>query len=657
MCILFLIDTLLYAKLCYKYNMYKECDRQCNRLPDNVEAKILKAKSLYHICTQEYMLLEQRSNSLSKQMLQQELKHCHSKAKEIISILGRALDDNLSLFDMECSEMLDLVMVKYMLNTNKLRDTRRCLLCRVYQGFSSDSDNSSLVQPTAELSLSSTSDENTSDNTKFQQGPKKPKQKAKGGLLASHLYPESILKQFFSAVPLAKGKKVCSVTGLKNIHDESLHSFGEITLYMLCHSCEELFSVNESWFLQNFFKRIYNVNQPLSSESDQSIPYDGHLYRFCLSLIFRFLWYDDLEILNSSDVYSLLQQCRECLLNANDGPVSKPNVYLLISPLGEDDGKELGSINHFLTAVLTHCFAFHPLGADFEIVNSYPLTRVHFFVIHMGVINILVKFKPSQDYPIDDHFRIAEEGGTYYVPHNDTRKKLLPPGLYALFQLRAMKMEESWLEGPTLTYNPLQDPDENASKTFGILEAQYKDEGRVISEKKLRSASEKHNRKICCLPKEFNVDPPVTLPKDHFVVLHHTHGDQQTGVILFICIGLNDNEGYGIEKPYVVYYTYQPGFIYSFGFFISQDLKAVGYLPKSRGIGTVKDSDECLKDKDFTAIIKCTLQEKGFYSLNSLIYRLKNQALRFVDLFLLCGYRIAGTFGREKVWRGESLAN
>ena len=628
----------MYAKVCYKYNMYKECDRQCSKLGDDVEAKILKAKSLYHIYMQEHMLLEQRSNSLSKQVLQQELKCCHSKAKEVISILGRALDENLSLFDMECSEMLDLVMINYILNTNKLRDTRRCLLCRVYQGFSSDSENASLVQPTTELDQSSSSDKNTSDNTKFKQGGKKPKQKAKSGLLASHLYPESILKQFFSAVPLAKGKKVCSVAGLKSIHDESLHSFGEITLYMLCHSCEELFSVNESWFLQNFFKRIYNINQRFSAKCDQSISYNGHLYRFCLSLIFRFLWYDNLTILNSSDVYSLLQQCRECLLNTNHGPISKPDVYLLISPFNEDDGKELGSINRFLTSVLTHCFGFHPLGADLEIVNNYPLTKVHFFVIHMGVINILVKFKPSQDYPIDNHFRIAEEGGTYYVPHNDVRKKLLPPGLYALFQLRAMKMEESWLEGPSLTYNPLQDPDENAAKTFGILEAEYKDEGRIVSEKRLRSASEKHDRKICFLPKGFNVDPPVTLPKDHFVVLHHTHGGQQTGVILFISIGLNENEGYGIEKPYVVCYTYQPGFIYSCGFFISQDLKAVGYLPKSRGIGTVKDSDEWLKDKDFTAIIKCTLEEKGFYNLNSLIYRLKSQALRFVNLFSLCGY-------------------
>ena len=389
--------------------MYKECDRQCSKLGGDVEAKILKAKSLYHIYMQEHMLLEQRSNSLSKQVLQQELKCCHSKAKEVISILGRALDENLSLFDMECSEMLDLVMINYMLNTNKLRDTRRCLLCRVYQGFSSDSENASLVQPTTELDQSSSSDKNTSDNTKFKQGGKKPKQKAKSGLLASHLYPESILKQFFSAVPLAKGKKVCSVAGLKSIHDESLHSFGEITLYMLCHSCEELFSVNESWFLQNFFKRIYNINQRFSAKCDQSISYNGHLYRFCLSLIFRFLWYDNLTILNSSDVYSLLQQCRECLLNTNHGPISKPDVYLLISPFNEDDGKELGSINRFLTSVLTHCFGFHPLGADLEIVNNYPLTKVHFFVIHMGVINILVKFKPSQDYPIDDHFLLQKK--------------------------------------------------------------------------------------------------------------------------------------------------------------------------------------------------------------------------------------------------------
>ena len=609
----------MYAKVCYKYRMYKECEKQCNRLVNNLEAKILKAKSLYYVYVQEHMLLKQRSENLSKQVLQEELKRCYSKAREVIGILGRALDENLSLFDTECSEILDLVMIDYMHNTNKLRDTKRCLLCRVYQGFSLVSENVLPVQPSA----------NTSDNTKFKQS-KKSKQTPKAGLLASHLYPESILKQFFLAVPLAKGKKVFSVSGFKTIRDASLHSFGEITLYMLCHSCEELFSVSESWFLQNFFKKIYNISQPLSVKCEQSIPYNGHLYRFCLSLIFRFLWFDSLQFLNSGDVYCLLQQCRRYLLRTDHVQVSKPDVYLLISPLGEDDGKELGFINHYLTATLNHSFGFHPLGADLEMIRNHPYAKVHFFFIRMGVINILVKFEPSQDYPIDDQFRIADEGGIYYVPHNDNRKKLLPPGLYALFQLHAMKMEESWLEDPPLTYKPLKDPDDNAAKTFGILEAQHQDEGRIVTEKKLRSASEKHNRKICFLPKDFNVNPPVTLPKDHVVLLHHTHGDQQKGVILFICVGLDENSEYGMEKPYVVYYTYRPGLSYSCGFFISQDLKAVGYLPKSRGTGTVKNPDEFLQHEDFTAMIKCTLEEKGFYDLNSLLCRLKNITLRFV---------------------------
>lgn len=614
-------DALLYAKVCYKYRMYKECEKQCNRLVNNVDAKILKAKCLYYIYVQEHMLLKQRSESLSKQVLQEELKHCYSKAKEVIGILGRALDENLSLFDTECSEMLDLVMIDYMHNTNKLRDTKRCLLCRVYQGFSLVSENT--------LPVHNSTIDNTSDTQKFKQS-EKPKQTPKAGLLASHLYPESILKQFISAVPLAKGKKVFSVSGLKGIHNASLHSYGEITLYMLCHSCEELFSVSESWFLQNFFKKIYNINQPLSAKCEQSIPYNRHLYKFCLSLIFRFLWFDGLQFLNSGDVYCLLQQCRRYLLRTDHVPVSKPDVYLLISPLGEDDGKELGFINHYLTSTLNHSFGFHPLGADLEVIRNYPYTKAHFFFIRMGVINILVKFEPSQDHPIDDQFRIAGEGGIYYVPHNDNRKKLLPPGLYALFQLHAMKMEESWLEEPPLTYKPLKDPDDSAAKTFGILEAQHQDEGRIIAEKKLRSASEKHSRKICFLPKDFNVNPPVTLPKNHVVVLHHTHGGQQTGVILFICVGLDENSEYGIEKPYVVYYTYQPGFSYSCGFFISEDLKAVGYLPKSRGTGTVKNPDEFLQHEDFTAIIKCTLEEKGFYNLNSLLCRLKNTTLKLV---------------------------
>ena len=620
------IETVLcFAKTYYMCQKYEECVRQCDRLSNNDEAKILKAKSLYHIYTHEEVFVKKASDHITKQALQQKIEHCYSKARQVIGILGKALDENLPGFDEECSEMLDLTMINYMHATNKLRDANRCLLCRKYQGTSAS-------QRQAEKSNTIENPDESSDAK--QQTTKKPKLKQKPGLLASHLFPESILKQFSLAVPLAKGKRVCAVSGAKTSHTESLQSAGEITLYMLCHKCEEILSVSESWFLQSFFKKIYNPAHPDSAKSNQSLKYNHHLYKFCLGLVFRLLHYSSIQILNSADVYALLQQCRDCLLKEDSTvhPAINPEVYLLMSPFSEEVGKELGSINQVLTATLTNLFGFHPLQADLDAVNDYPcIGKLHFFLVHIGVLNIVIKLKPSHAYQIDSKFQISEEGGIYSVPSDRIRKSIIPPGIYALFQMLAMEREKLFLEGPHLTYNPLKDPDSKAAKTFGILDAEYQDEAHISLIEDVNAAS-KHNRYLCFLPVGFSVNP-ISVPENHSILLHHTHGNQDSGVIIFISVGFNESEGYGIEKPYVICYVYKPGFIFGSGFFVCPDtLTPLGCLPNSRGIGNVNNPEKYMQFHRYCDIVKCTLREKGFYSLKSLMYRLQNMS-RFVSIW------------------------
>lgn len=665
-CTLHTPETLmLYIRNCYRYRKYHECIEHCNKIDHFAEAKIYLAKALYHVYTQEQVLLRAKHNDLTPRMFHQEHKACYSKAKKVISLLGRLLDKGEKSFDHECSQMLDLTMMDYVYETNKLRDTQRCFLCRSTEHSDqgpgeevkekvSDSKMDSLSISAQELALSSQdvvhSDMLEGQNLKVQvkdtdavnvqesslkltalksQPKESSKAKPNQGLQASHLFPAAIIKRFVSAVPLTKGKRVCTIKGFRSFFDskdETLHSSGEATLYMLCHNCEELLSKSESWFIHHFFSKVYDEKNPSQTKDEQSIPYSDHLFKFCVGMVFRLLSHDSTAILNPGEVHHLLEQCRAVLQpESASRSVEKPDIYFLMSPTDEDED-EYGLINRFLTGVMSRQFGLHHLDTDLQSLHSRTSPFAHFFVIHMGVLNILVKFRPSGDYEIDPRFRILPDGGVYSVPHNTKRKELIPPGMYTLFQVHAMEMEKKWLEGPSLTYNPLEDPDENVSEMFGILKAEAKDESRITSEKRLTHVSAEHPRTLCFLPPGFDVSPPITVPKDHTILLHHTHGDQERGLILFLGVGYNTDDGYGVDKPYVIIYSYQPGYVFVSCFFISlEDMQPIGFLPNTRGISTVKNQDEILRDtqqKDFASVIRCTLKEKGFYSLKSLIYRL-----------------------------------
>ena len=98
------------------------------------EAQLLKAKALYQIYHQEQRELQRDANSLSQRDFHIKHKACYSKAREIIGLLGHALDDGLiDKHEGEYSRMLDTAMYDYMFETNNLSETRRCYLCRKRQ--------------------------------------------------------------------------------------------------------------------------------------------------------------------------------------------------------------------------------------------------------------------------------------------------------------------------------------------------------------------------------------------------------------------------------------------------------------------------------------------------------------------------------------------
>lgn len=98
------------------------------------EAQLLKAKALYWIYHQEQRELERNANSLLQRDFHIKHKTCYSKAREVIGLLGHALDDGLiDKHGGEYSRMLDTAMYDYMFETNNLIETRRCYLCRKRQ--------------------------------------------------------------------------------------------------------------------------------------------------------------------------------------------------------------------------------------------------------------------------------------------------------------------------------------------------------------------------------------------------------------------------------------------------------------------------------------------------------------------------------------------
>lgn len=597
---------LFLIKQCHRYHKYRECFELCQKLTGCNEADIYRSKSLYHLYTQEQILVaDLPPNSIPVQELRDKRAAYSAMAREVIGCLLKTLHREEAVFDGKCSEMLDLAMIDYAYETNKLFDAKHCLLCREYRGcYKEDGGGVALKE---------------AKNATRQQY----------GLKASHLFPESIIKRFVSAVPSVKGKKVCSINGFKAdlIEGKTLHSSGECKLYLFCHDCEEMFSASESWFAKCFFDKLYDVNNPSSTRTAQEVPYNHHLYRFCVSMVFRLLRYETMKCLNSADIYRVLSLCRNYLLSPNPESLpSKPEVHVLISHISEEED-DLGSINSFLAGTMTGLFGFVPLDANLKTLLDTTPAFAHFFVVHMGIFNILVRFKPAESEEINCRFRISERGGIYPVPSNNVRRKLIPAGVFSVFQQHAVKMDSRMLEGPSLTYDPIDHPDTSTAELFGILDAEGKDENTIINKKELAMLSPGHTREICFLPLGFEASPPLKVPTNHFILLHHTHGGQTEGTIIFICIGLEEGEGYGVDKPYIILYNYKPSFLISTGFFVSiDDLKPVNILPKSRGVGTVKNPDELVKDlkkKDFSSAVMCTLREKGFYSLRSLICRIK----------------------------------
>lgn len=201
----------------------------------------------------------------------------------------------------------------------------------------------------------------------------------------------------------------------------------------------------------------------------------------------------------------MLQQCRQYLLSVQSRslpePEDLPNIYLLISPLFADES-DLG--HGFMNTVLS--------GTCFAIATNSPkaIIQSHYFLIHIGAINILVKFSPLKDVELPMEFCINRQGGNYYIPPESTRKACLPQGMWSLFQLLAQANEKLWLEASgsqSFENKVVNQPATSAALAYGITSGRDSELQKIAAIGLQPSPDPNIPKVINFLPNQFYVRP------------------------------------------------------------------------------------------------------------------------------------------------------
>ena len=574
---------------------------------------------MYKIFCHEKLRLQKIEDILSPEQLNYRYVDCYAMAKRVIEELSRNVLTNK---DKEASHMLDMAMRAVIDNTNELNELQVCYLCRNYSNLS--------------LQQNFGNEDGLSDSMQQLHVDEKETEFVHKKLARSHFFPRSILKRFSSGHPLPQSRRAFHSLYPTGKDDGNLiKSAKQVALHMLCHDCEHLISRSgEEQFPSLFFDRIYDIHNPLSSRARLDIEYGDWLYQFCIGMIFRNLILPTNCYLNEDEVYNLLVQCRNCLLNidAIEAIPDKPEVFILISSLhASSEELQHGHMNSVLTNTCAACLR------DISLESGTPSQMsVHFFVIHMGVINILVKFSPARDVDISPEFRVDPAGGVYHVPSEEDRLQFLPKGLWKLFQLIAQDYEirirqypvqlDEWLQNRGNVFHP----NESTKEVFGIMEGTSTDYT-IYPKGGVEAAPSTHAPKVLnLLPSDFKVKPKflpsaVLLPEGHRILIHYTEWkpEEEFHSVLFLCIG--SDAGYSVRSPYIIWHHERPGFICSVGFFIStDDLSATIFLPDKYPKAMLKNKDPISLApfiKRLPQLLPQMLKLKGFHSIHSLLFR------------------------------------
>lgn len=456
--------------------------------------------------------------------------------EKVIKVLGFLVDENF--LDKEGTRILDIAMIDYIRETNKLNNCRRCLLCH-----------------------------------------------ASSKLKSSHIIPHFILSGFAKGMNTTASKKV--YLSFEDSEHKAITP-RQAAWWMLCGNCELLLSgKGESHFAKDFFHEVYKTTNPSMPTQEHIISYSKWLYHFAAGVAFRGLAVNSKGItgfLNDDHVYQFFTACREILLNPDKVFAKHPQIGIFINPLSVSSAhaKATSTLNRLLNMP-----GFMYLMVNNEKLHHTIIPRTaNFFIAHLGIVNIVAPFSGG-DLVLPHDASINTKSGIFVVPPESLRLELLPPALWESLVLLAQQLEEQDIR---ITEKRLEDsniydttPAEALKKVYGLAKAKQSDVD-LIEEVGFQPSSDPK------FPKKFNLLPPNTfvkrgiternslsLPLGHKLLLHQTsdqdkHGVSGQGVTLFLCID-------SCSRLYVIKHRYMPGLHLDFGFFVANDLSPQGLLP------------------------------------------------------------------------------
>ena len=288
-------------------------------------------------------------------------------------------------------------------------------------------------------------------------------------------------------------------------------------------------------------------------------------------------------------------------------------------------------MNHVLSGGLQWYIGRHKLGE--KGLEAEDAVLASFFLFHLGVVNVLFTFKPSKGYFLNPDFMIQVGGGTYFVPTEEERTSLVPPGMWAELQDDASLLQQEALEQtrPSAVKLDMLQAEERGSHSkeiemFGIVEGAMKEKVAGLTRGVQPNPSSHTLKRFNFLPEGLFVRPEsspqsLILPDNHSIILHHTfnHGN---GVGETIFIVRNNAQA----KLYLIWHNYIPGLQYSVAFKLNINELLLGDAltgdTPPHALQT-PEFQEILEDakKKISSSLPTVLMKKGVFKIESLIYR------------------------------------
>ena len=315
----------------------------------------------------------------------------------------------------------------------------------------------------------------------------------------------------------------------------------------------------------------------------------------------------------------------------------KPSVTILIAPTDVGEiSKSVGFLNQALH--MAAAFSISPFRLSDGLLRV-PL-KGEFFVAKFGIIHFLHHLNTDDQVSIPQEFYINTDAGTYKVLKDDSRKEVIPAGLWSFLRYRAMELMKKYRDFPVrhveaTLRKQLANPPSEAKETFMFDSAAATDSETLLSTPKLlKHSSAFQNANF--LPQGFAithnpshtgrlVTGSVAFPESHSVLLHATFPQQSGSMKETIFLALGTSKGFSADKPYVIYHCQEASLQLSVGFLFSgefEDITTQDLLPGSpilkgdRQLSLVQQA-RTKSDKLLPEILKV----KGVYSLQSLNLR------------------------------------